>query len=254
MTSTTSSSSSANAALRYAAAARCLRAALALRERLVGDVPDEVLQEAVLAVLGRARVGLHAEHLLAHERREQRLELGLGEARRAPPARRCVNVLPSTAASWSSRRSSGDEAVEPGGDQRVQRLRHLERVDLADRPVDGALLDEQAAVEQHPHRLDRVERDALGAGEDLLAQRRRADRARARPGAPPSPAARAARGRASVKLRCPAPQVGRRSSSSGRASVITKSGWLRDHSSRYSTKSSRLASAHCMSSNASTVG
>ena len=51
------------------------RPALALRERLVGDVADEVLEEAVLAVLGRARVGLDAEHLLAHERREQRLEL-----------------------------------------------------------------------------------------------------------------------------------------------------------------------------------
>ena len=57
-----------------------------------------------------------------------------------------------------------------------------------------------------------------------------------------------------MKLRCPAPQVGRRSSSSGRASVTTNSGWLRDHSSRYSTKSSRDASAHCMSSKASTVG
>ena len=45
------------------------RAALPLRERLVGDVAHEVLEEAVLAVLGRARVGLHAEHLLADERR-----------------------------------------------------------------------------------------------------------------------------------------------------------------------------------------
>ena len=63
------------------------------------------------------------------------------------------------------------EAVEPRCDQRVQRLRHLERADLADRAVDRALLHEQAAVEQHPHRLDRIERHALGAGEDLVAQR-----------------------------------------------------------------------------------
>ena len=56
--------------------------ALALRERLVGDVADEVLEEAVLAVLGRARVGLHAEHLLADERCEQRLDLGLGARER----------------------------------------------------------------------------------------------------------------------------------------------------------------------------
>ena len=65
------------------------------------------------------------------------------------------------------------QTVEAGGDQRVKRFRHLERLDLADGPVDRAFLDERAAVEQHPHRLDCVERNALGAGEDLLAQRLR---------------------------------------------------------------------------------
>ena len=60
------------------------RSPIAFRQRLVGDVAHEVLQEAVLAVLGRARVGLEAEHLLAHERAEQRLELLLGAVRRAP--------------------------------------------------------------------------------------------------------------------------------------------------------------------------
>ena len=39
--------------------------ALPLRERLVGDVLDDVLQERVLAALGRARVGLDREDLLA---------------------------------------------------------------------------------------------------------------------------------------------------------------------------------------------
>ena len=48
---------------------------LAFRQRLVCDVANEVLQEAVLAVLRRAGVGLEAEHLLADERGEQRLEL-----------------------------------------------------------------------------------------------------------------------------------------------------------------------------------
>ena len=67
----------------------------------------------------------------------------------------------------------GGQAVEPGCDQRVQRLRHFERADLADRQVDRPFLHEQAAVEQHPHRLDRVQRHTLGAREDLLAQRRR---------------------------------------------------------------------------------
>ena len=57
-----------------------------------------------------------------------------------------------------------------------------------------------------------------------------------------------------MKFRWPAPQVGRFSSSSGRASVTTNSGLSRDHSSRYSTKSSSEASAHCMSSKARIVG
>ena len=61
------------------------------------------------------------------------------------------------------------QAVEARSDERVQRLRNLERVDLRRGPVDGALLDEQSAVEEHPHRLHRVERDALGALEDLAA-------------------------------------------------------------------------------------
>src|SRR2546430_6417344 len=43
--------------------------------------------------------------------------------------------------------------VEPGGDERVQRLRHVQLADLAGRPIDGLLLDEQASVEEHAHRL-----------------------------------------------------------------------------------------------------
>jgi len=49
------------------------RTALVLRECLVCDVANEVLHEAVVAVLGRAWVGLDGEHLLAHEGLEQRL-------------------------------------------------------------------------------------------------------------------------------------------------------------------------------------
>ena len=82
--------------------------ALPLGERLVGDVADEVLQEAVLAALRRARIGLDAEHLLAHERREQRLELGSAALPETAASACTVNVLPSTAPSWSSRRSSGE--------------------------------------------------------------------------------------------------------------------------------------------------
>ena len=57
-----------------------------------------------------------------------------------------------------------------------------------------------------------------------------------------------------VKLRWPAPQLGLRSISSGRASVITIRGWLRDHSRIDSTKSMSPGSAHCRSSKTMTVG
>ena len=133
-------------------------AALALGERLVGDVADEILEEAVLAVLGRARVGLDAEHLLAHERGEERLELRLCQAGESgEPGRR--ERLAEHGSVLEQAPLLGREAVEARRDQGVQRLRHLERADLADRPVDRTLSHEQAAVEQHPHRLDRVERE-----------------------------------------------------------------------------------------------
>ena len=52
-------------------------------ERVVGDPANEVLEEAVLPVLGRPRVGVQREHFFPHERGEQRLELGLGHAGQA---------------------------------------------------------------------------------------------------------------------------------------------------------------------------
>ena len=51
-----------------------------------------------------------------------------------------------------------------------------------------------------------------------------------------------------VTPRSPPPPRGRRSSSSGRARVRTNIGWLRDHSSRCSMKSSSALSAQWMSS------
>ena len=120
---------------RCAAAARWRAFRSALRERLVGDPLEQVLEEAVLAALRRARVGLDGEHLLADERRR-----GAARARPRPrPASAAtpgfVNVLPRTAASWTSARSSAVEAVEPRGDERVQRLRDVELLDRPGRAV-----------------------------------------------------------------------------------------------------------------------
>ena len=135
----------------------------------------------------------------------------------------------------------------------MQRLRHVERLDLACRAVDVALAREEAAVEEHPDRLDRVQRNALGAREDLAAQvgREAGDEPVERS---PSTVADSASSEIVVAFRPAAPKAGRRSTSSGRLSASTKIGWFRDHSSRYSMKSSRPASAHCRSSNTRITG
>ena len=143
------------------------RATLALGKRLVGDVPYEILEEAVLAVLGRARVGLHTEDLLAYERSEQRLEIYLGDVRERRE-RATREGLAQYGPVLQQPALFGGQAVEARCDQRVQCLRHFERLDRTRWPVDRAVEDKQPAVEQHAHRLDRVERDALGAREDLL--------------------------------------------------------------------------------------
>ena len=144
------------------------RAPFPLRERLVRDVTDELLEEAVLPVFRRARVGLHAQHLLAHERRQQRFELRLGEVRQRGEAG-AGERLPEHSAVLQQPPLLSGEAVQSSGDQGMKRLGDLKRLDLADRPVRGSLEHEQAAVEQHAHRLDRVQGYALGASEDLPA-------------------------------------------------------------------------------------
>jgi len=145
------------------------RRALAFGERLVGDVANEVLQEAVLTALGRARIGLHPEHFLAHQPGQQRLQLRLGR-RRERGKRRQREGLAEHRSVLQQPPLLGQEAIQAGGDQRVQGLGHLERLDLARRRVHGSLLGEQTAIEQHPHRLDRIQRHPLRARQDLVAQ------------------------------------------------------------------------------------
>ena len=167
----------------------------ALRKCLVRDVAHEVLEEPVLPVLGRTGVCLNPEHLLADERTEERLDPGIAPRE----CRECVEsecltehgrVLEQPPLLWR-------QPVEPGCDQGVQRLRHLERLDRPRQPVRGALLHEQAAVEQHPYGLDRVERDTFGPRRGSDPARRRAGPARDRPAVRPSRLPGAARGRSS---------------------------------------------------------
>jgi hypothetical protein len=51
------------------------RLPLPLGERLVGNALEQVLEEAVLAALGRTRIGLQRQHLLAHEAADSRFSL-----------------------------------------------------------------------------------------------------------------------------------------------------------------------------------
>ena len=95
--------------------------------------------------------------------------------RRRPSASR-VNVLPSTEPSCRIRRSAGGEAVEACRDQCVKRLWDFQRGRSAPTGcVRDSVLDEQAAIEQHAHRLHGVQqRDSLGAVENLCRATRRA--------------------------------------------------------------------------------
>ena len=147
-----------------------LRPALALRQRLVGDVADEVLEEAVLAVLGRARIRLDAEHLLAHEP-------GLAAARSplrclpAPPRASFVNVLPSTDVSWSSRRSSAERPSSLAAMSAWSVSGTSSVVDLARESVCGTVLDERgrgrAASARSRPRTAGCPRRAPGCGHGL---------------------------------------------------------------------------------------
>ena len=138
---------------------------LLLRQRLVGDAPDEILEESVLAALGGAGVRVHAHDLLPHERAEEGLEFGVGE-----PAdgheRLPREGLAEDGGVLDRAPLVMGEPVQAGGDEGMQRLRHVEPVDLARGPVEVALTLQESAVEQHPHRLHRVQRHAFRAGHD----------------------------------------------------------------------------------------
>jgi hypothetical protein len=143
--------------------------AFPLGERLVGDVADQVLEEPVLPALGRARVGLHAQHLLTHQPGQQRLEL-LGGCAGQAGQRADGERLAEHGSVLEEAALFGRDAVQARSDQCMQRLGHLERLDLARGLVDRPLLGKEAPVEEHSHRLDGIQRHALRAREDLRAQ------------------------------------------------------------------------------------
>ena len=156
--------------------ASCGRASRACCRRPRGSAP------------GRRRTGpapVSADRRRARGARDGR---GRAAAARAPtgsmpetaasPA--IVKLWPSTAASETSARSSGVEAIEPGGDERRERLGDGQGRQVADRPVDAVLQRELTLGQEHPDGLDRVERHPVGAVDDRPDRRLRQARDEAR--------------------------------------------------------------------------
>ena len=138
---------------------------LSPREHLVGDRPQQRLRERVLTAIGREGIGADREHLLADEAFEQRAQSLLRQVceRRRRRAR-------ETAAEHRHRPDQVAllrlEGVEPRRQQRAQACRDVEVAELAGELEAIARLDQHAAVGQRPDGLDRVQRDALGLGDD----------------------------------------------------------------------------------------
>ena len=109
------------------------------------------------------------EDLLAHERAEDRAKVALFQSRDGLKARHGERS-PEDRCVLEHAPLIGRQVVETRGDERLEARRHVERLDRRRRVVGAALASQQAAVDEHPHSLDRVERDALGPLEDLGAE------------------------------------------------------------------------------------
>ena len=59
------------------------------------------------------------------------------------------------------------KTIEASRDEGVQRLRYVEVVEAPHQAKDLAVALERSAVEEHTHRFDRIERNAVGATANL---------------------------------------------------------------------------------------
>ncbi len=139
------------------------------RQRPVGNRPQQRLQKYVLAALRGSVVVVARQDLLGDQAVQGHRHLGLGSA--AERRRRGRGERLTEHRHVLDQRPLGlIEAVQARGDQRLQRLWHLEVADVAGHHVARALLHQQPAILQHPDRLDHVERDSLSALDDLAPQ------------------------------------------------------------------------------------
>ena len=151
--------------LEVAGGGQVTRAAVPARQRPVGDLADERLDELVLAPFGRPRIRLDVEQLATHEVPQ----LGFEVARRNPAhasQRIGGEDLAEHRGVLEERPIGGLQRVEPRGDQRAQRIGNGDVRQVADRLVDVADASDATVRQQAAHRLDGVEGDALGTPHD----------------------------------------------------------------------------------------
>ena len=131
------------------------------REGGVGDLADDGLDEGELAAFRRAWIDLAVEQVGPDQGAEPLLKgIGFEPADRGQRGRR--ERLPEHGRVLDEHAVLGRERVEAGGDQRVEGLGDCEVAQFTrgfEPPV--VAFDEPAVGDQHPDRLDRVQRDAL---------------------------------------------------------------------------------------------
>ena len=146
-------------------------APVAQREGRVGDLADDGLDERVLASLRRSRIDLTVEEVGSDQGAQPLLEdIGFEAAHRGQ--RRGRERLSEHGRVLDEHPVLGREGVEPRRDQRVEGLRDREVAQLPRRFEPAVVaLDEPAVGDQHPDRLDRIQRDALGTRHDRADRR-----------------------------------------------------------------------------------
>ena len=200
------------------------------------------------------RVGLQRQDLLAHQRRQQRLELGLGRpaTRPAPLAGRSCRAPPRLRPAGAPRAAARRARAASSACRRLRAPRASPMRRSAGRPAPSrasrsrsiSIRTVSTAYSGMPSARPRI----CCAAPSGRPGHQPVERAR------PSPASSSGSRRERASVAPPRPNSGRRSASSGRARASTKSGCSRDQSSRWSRKSSRPASAYCTSSNTRTSG
>ncbi len=142
------------------------RPALLHRERRVGDLADQGLDEPVLATFRRARIEVLMEQVRPHEHAQPGVELSGREARYGGKTGPCEGLAENRGVLDEG--SLGRvEAVEPCRDEGVERVRDRELAERAGWFESAAFDRVQAAIGyEHPDRFDGVERNALGPPDD----------------------------------------------------------------------------------------